>query len=54
MRGDADTIVIVMQNWEIYRVLIDKGIDVEMVLYPDASYSITAPKRHKIVFKRRK
>ena len=54
MRGEADTRVSVIQNWEIYRVLIDRGIDVEMVLYPDASYIITAPKRHKIVFKRRK
>ncbi len=54
MRGEADTRVGVIQNWEIYRVLIDKGIDVEMVLYPDTDHSITAPKRHKIVFKRRK
>ena len=54
MGGEADTRVSVIQNWEIYRVLIDKGIDVEMVLYPDASYSITAPKQRKNVFKRRK
>ena len=51
MRGDADTIVIVMQNQEIYRVLIDKGIDVEMVLYPDAGHRITAPKQRKNIFK---
>jgi len=36
MHGEADTRVNLMQSWEIYRALIDKGIDVEMVLYPDA------------------
>jgi len=54
MCGEADIRVCVMRSWEIYRVLIEKGIDVEMVLYPDAGHSITAPKQHKIVFKRRK
>jgi len=54
MRGEADTRVIVMQNLEIYRVLINRGIDVELVLYPDTGHSITAPNRHKFVFKRRK
>ena len=52
MHGEADTRVSVMQSWEIYRALIDAGIDVEMVLYPDAGHSITAPKQRKNVFKR--
>ena len=52
MRGETDTRVSVTQSWENYRVLIDKGIDVEMVLYPDAGHSITAPKQRKNVFKR--
>jgi dipeptidyl aminopeptidase/acylaminoacyl peptidase len=32
LHGEADTRVSVMQSWEIYRALIDAGIDVEMVL----------------------
>ena len=53
MHGETDTRVCVMQSWEIYRVLIDRGIDIEIVLYPDAGHSITAPKQRKNVFKRR-
>ncbi len=52
MHGKTDTRVSVMQSWEIYRALIDKGIDVEMVLYPDAGHSITAPKQRRDVFRR--
>ncbi len=52
MHGEADTRVSVMQSWEIYRALIDNGIDVEMILYPGAGHSITAPKQRKNVFKR--
>ena len=52
MPGEANTIVCVMQSWEIYRALIDSGIDVEMILYPGAGHSITAPKQRKKVFKR--
>jgi dipeptidyl aminopeptidase/acylaminoacyl peptidase len=52
MHGEADTRVSVMQNGEIYRALIDNGIDVEMVLYPDAGHNITSPKQRKNVFER--
>ena len=52
MHGEADTRVSVMQSREMYRALIDIGIDVEMVLYPDAGHRITAPKQRKNVFKR--
>jgi dipeptidyl aminopeptidase/acylaminoacyl peptidase len=52
MHGEADTRVSVMQSWEIYRALIDNGIEVEMVLYPGAGHSITAPKQRKNVFER--
>ena len=52
MHGEADTRVHVMQSWEIYRALYDRGIEVEMVLYPDAGHSITAPKQRKDVIRR--
>ncbi len=52
MHGEADTRVSLMQSQEIYRALIDKGIDVEMVLYPDAGHRITAPKQRNNIFKR--
>jgi len=40
------------QNWKIYRALFDRGIDVEMVLYPYAGHSISALKQRKNVFKK--
>ena len=52
IHGEADTRKSVMQSWEIYRALFDRGIDVEMVLYPDAGHSITAPEQRKNFFKR--
>jgi len=51
MHGEADTRVNLMQSWEIYRALFDRGIDVEMVLYPYAGHSISALKQRKNVFK---
>ncbi len=39
IHGEADTRVCVMQSCEIYRELIDNGIDVEMILYPGAGHS---------------
>jgi len=52
MHGEADDRVHVMQSWEIYRALEDIGVEVEMVLYPDARHSITPPKQRVDVFKR--
>ncbi len=52
MHGEADDRVHVMQSWEIYRALEDLGVEVEMVLYPDAKHSITAPNQRVDVFKR--
>jgi len=52
MHGESDDRVHVMQSWEIYRALEDIGVEVEMVLYPDARHSITAPKQRVDVFKR--
>jgi len=52
MHGEADDRVHVMQSWEIYRALEDIGIEVQMVLYPDARHSITPPKQRVDVFKR--
>ncbi len=52
MHGEADDRVHVMQSWEIYRALEDLGVEVEMVLYPDAKHSITPPNQRVDVFKR--
>ena len=52
MHGESDTRVNVMQSWEIYRALIDRAQDVELVLYPDAEHSITSPKQHRDVMRR--
>lgn len=52
MHGESDTRVSVMQSWEIYRALIDRGQDVELVLYPGAEHSIVSPKQHRDVMRR--
>jgi dipeptidyl aminopeptidase/acylaminoacyl peptidase len=52
MHGEADTRVSVMQSWEIYRALIDRSQDVELVLYPGAEHGITSPKQHRDVMRR--
>jgi len=52
MHGESDTRVNVMQSWEIYRALIDRGQDVEFVLYPGAEHSITSPKQRRDVMRR--
>ena len=52
MHGEADDRVHVMQSWEIYRALEDLGVEVEMVLYPDAKHSIIPPNQRVDVFKR--
>jgi dipeptidyl aminopeptidase/acylaminoacyl peptidase len=45
LHGEADKRVPVAQSWEIYRALTDLGTEVEMVLYPGAEHSISAPKQ---------
>ena len=45
LHGEADERVPVMQAWEIYRALEDLGVEVQMVLYPDAHHGISAPKQ---------
>jgi len=52
MHGEEDTRVNVMQSWEIYRALADRGQDVELVLYPGAEHGITSPKQHRDVMRR--
>ena len=52
LHGQSDTRVPVAQAWELYRALIDLGVDVEMVLYPNAGHGINAPKQFTNVFKR--
>ena len=52
MHGEADDRVHVMQSWEIYRALEELGVEVEMVLYPDAKHSITPPNQRVDVFRR--
>jgi dipeptidyl aminopeptidase/acylaminoacyl peptidase len=45
LHGEADARVPVAQAWEIYRALTDLGVEVQMVLYPDAGHGISAPKQ---------
>ena len=52
LHGEADKRVPAAQAWEIYRALVDLGVEVEMVLYPDASHGIEAPKQFADVFNR--
>lgn len=52
MHGESDTRVNVMQSWEIYRALVDRNQDVELVLYPGAEHSIKLPKQRRDVMRR--
>ena len=52
MHGESDTRVSVMQSWEIYRALVDRNQDVELVLYPGAEHSIKSPMQRKDVMRR--
>jgi dipeptidyl aminopeptidase/acylaminoacyl peptidase len=45
MHGERDARVPVGQAWELYRALRDVGVEVELVLYPDAGHGISAPKQ---------
>lgn len=52
LHGKADARVPVAQAWEVYRALVDLGIEVDLVLYPDAGHGISAPKQFADVCKR--
>ncbi len=52
IHGEADLRVPVYQSWEVYRALVDLGVDVEMILYPNARHGIRAPKQFADVFTR--
>jgi len=45
MHGERDRRVPVSQAWELYRALNDIGVEVRMVLYPDAGHGISHPKQ---------
>lgn len=45
LHGEADDRVPVAQAWEIYRALTDMGVEVQMVLYPNAGHGISEPKQ---------
>jgi dipeptidyl aminopeptidase/acylaminoacyl peptidase len=46
LHGEADDRVPVAQAWEIYRALTDLGVEVQMVLYPDAGHGISEPNQY--------
>ena len=52
MHGEADDRVPMYQGWELYRALVDLGVEVKFVLYPGASHGISAPKQFENVFTR--